>query len=317
MSRPRLTLAPAVLLAALAALLVFAGVAAAETVVGESTALALSEGGPPTPEATLVKSAVTYDSAGGTLTFAITTGAEPQVEVDGEPSGDAVEAFAFNSTVECSVSALSSGPVDEATSLAAVLSPYLSPTEAAAFYAEPSTGTQAELPATQTVAGTTTTISATSNYLLNRGFDCAFVVLVGSGPETSSTSVMVFPLAPPPVAPPAPTPPAPTPAPAAFSLKTPKPVQLSSGKWKIVKVKVTNTGATQSVPGTLQVKAPKGVVVRPAKQQLPILAPGGSYTLSVRVKLTPSAKKTSKLSLTGSATGATGVSGSVLLKLKS
>lgn|GEM_PF-2172891 len=100
-----------------------------------------------------------------------------------------------------------------------------------------------------------------------------------------------------------------------LSIARPKPLTLKVGKWKTVKVNVTNTGATGSGTGSLRVKAPKGVTVTPEKQQLPVLAPGKSWTVSVRVQLTRKAKKKSTLALTASASGITGT-GSLVVKLK-
>ncbi|MBS1885329.1 MAG: hypothetical protein JSS97_20450 [Actinobacteria bacterium] len=58
-----------------------------------------------------------------------------------------------------------------------------------------------------------------------------------------------------------------------------------------------------------------GVLVKPEKQQLPVLLPGGSYTLGVQVELTKRARKKSTLSLSASASGANTGTGSVVLKL--
>ena len=56
-------------------------------------------------------------------------------------------------------------------------------------------------------------------------------------------------------------------------------------------MKVTNIGGASSSPGSLRLKAAKGVNVKRAKQQLPILAPGGSWTVFYEVELTAKAKK--------------------------
>ena len=85
--------------------------------------------------------------------------------------------------------------------------------------------------------------------------------------------------------------------------------------WKTVHVKVSNTGATATTQGSLRVKAAKGVMVKPELQKLPVLTPGATFTLSVRVQLTGTAKPTSKLPVTVTAPGVTG-SGSIVLKLK-
>ncbi len=91
-------------------------------------------------------------------------------------------------------------------------------------------------------------------------------------------------------------------SPALSIAKAKKPLKLKVGKWATVKVKVTNTGGATTAPGSLQLKATKGVIVKPAaSQKLPVLLPGGSWTVSYRVKLTAKAKKSSTLSLVGAA----------------
>ena len=97
-----------------------------------------------------------------------------------------------------------------------------------------------------------------------------------------------------------------TPAPARAGVlsiaKAKKPLKLKVGKWATVKVKVTNTGRHgERSPGSLRLKATKGVIVKAGKQKLPALLPGGSWTVSYKVKLTAKAKKSSTLSLVGTA----------------
>jgi hypothetical protein len=79
-------------------------------------------------------------------------------------------------------------------------------------------------------------------------------------------------------------------------------------------VKVTNTGATATTQGSLRVKPTKGVIVKPETQRLPVIAPGASWTVSVRVELTAKAKQKSTLSLVGTASGVT-AKGSLVVKL--
>ena len=124
------------------------------------------------------------------------------------------------------------------------------------------------------------------------------------------------PAPPTPPAPPAPSAaPAPAPAPPVLSIGKLKPVALKAGKSKLIRIKVTNSGATGTGAGSLRVKPPKGVVVKPERQQLPVLAPGKSWSVTVRVELTAKAKKQSTLSLTAAASGVT-ASGSLAVKLK-
>jgi adhesin HecA-like repeat protein len=90
-----------------------------------------------------------------------------------------------------------------------------------------------------------------------------------------------------------------------LSLAKAKPLKLAAGKWKTVKVTVTNTGGTVVPQGSLRLKAPKGVVVRPGRQKLPSLLPGDSWTVSARVKLTAKAKAKSTVRLAASSGGLT------------
>jgi CARDB len=113
---------------------------------------------------------------------------------------------------------------------------------------------------------------------------------------------------------PAPAPAPPAPAPPALSIAKTKPLDLKVGKSKTVKIKVSNTGATATAQGTLRVKSAKGVLVKPETQKLPVIAPGASWTVSVRVELTGKAKKKSTLTLTGTAPGLT-AKGSLVVKL--
>lgn len=101
----------------------------------------------------------------------------------------------------------------------------------------------------------------------------------------------------------------------ALAIAKPKPLALKVGKWTTVKLTVKNTGATGTGPGSLRVKAPKGVVIKPERQRLPALAPGASWAVSVRVELTSGAKPKSTLPLTAAASGVT-ASGSLVVKLK-
>jgi hypothetical protein len=173
--------------------------------------------------------------------------------------------------------------------------------------------------ATKSVSGTVTTLAATSTHALNGGYNCVEIGAVSiAGPEPIG-DIIYLPLTVKPEMPPAQTvaPPAaqstPAPAPGVLSIAKAKPLKLKVGKWKTVKVKVTNTGATATSPGSLRLKPAKGVVVKGGKQKLPALLPGGSWTVSFKVKLTPKAKKSSKLSLVGAA-GSLAATGSLVLK---
>ncbi|HJZ35908.1 MAG TPA: NEW3 domain-containing protein [Solirubrobacterales bacterium] len=311
------------MLAALAALLVFAAAASAETRTGESsTALIL---GSPTPEITLVNASASYETGTGSTVFKMTTAGAP------DPAGEGMVLAALTTSQTCTASAdpqalftaLLGGPPP----LFLVVNEYSSPV--ALGIAGSLTAPQ-QLLVTKSVLGTTTTLSVTSAAVANAGFNCAIVAAnieeevgeeeVGSGIGT----FMAFPISAPPAVPPAaavtPAPtaapaPAPVPAPPVLSIGKLKPVTLKAGKSKSIKIKVTNTGVTGTGAGSLRVKPPKGVIVKPERQQLPVLAPGKSWTVTVRVQLTAKAKKQSKLSLTAAASGVT-ASGSLAVDLK-
>jgi hypothetical protein len=320
----RRTRLPAILLAALAALLVFAAAASAETRTGESsTALGL---GSPTPEITLVNASASYETGTGSTVFKMTTAGAP------DPAGEGMVLAALTTSQTCTASAdpqalltaLLGGPPP----LFLVVNEYSSPV--ALGIAGSLTAPQ-QLLVTKSVLGMTTTLSVTSAAVANAGFNCAIVAAsieeevregeVGSG---GIGTFMAFPISAPPAVSPAPaaTPapsaspaPAPAPAPPVLSIGKLKPVTLKAGKSKSIKVKVTNTGATGTGAGSLRVKPPKGVIVKPERQQLPVLAPGKSWSVTVRVQLTAKAKKQSKLSLTAAASGVT-ASGSLAVDLK-
>lgn len=318
--RPRRVSAPAILIAVLASALVCAAGAAAETRTGESTtSLPI---GSPTPETTLVKGAGSYDT-GGSMSFTFTTAAPPLETVEEEPN-ESMAAVGLLVTQQCSANFIFSGQ-EPTPPIALIQTTYGEPTAKGIALFEPK-GPEVPLgEATKVISGATTTLSLASGLIAEKPFNCAIVETLGTNTEGGAgMSVMTFPISvpPPPPAPPAPTPtpPAPTPAPApvapALSIAKQKPVKLAVGKWKTVRVKVTNTGGTATGRGSLRVKAPKGVSIKPERQQLPVLTPGGSWTVSVRVELTEKAKKKSTLALTAAAPGATGAAGSLVLKLK-
>ncbi len=306
MSRLRRLRVPALLVAALAALLVFAVGASAETRTGESTSV-LSQGGPNLPEATLVKASGSYDSTGGTVSFNVVTAAEPhELDGGGEPSETHLEAGLFTTTAGCSYPALVSGQFSPP--FAFVSDIYGEPEARAFLGTNLSEHPSGYLPAAKTVSGSTITLTSTSASFANLGFNCAIVYIQ----ESRGVSYVTFAISAPTV-PVAPTPSPPAAAPAVLSIAKAKPTKLKVGKTKTVKIKVTNTGATPTVQGSLRVKPAKGVIVRPEVQKLPALAPGASWTVSVRLKLTEKASEKSTLSLTGTAATITG-RGSITVK---
>jgi hypothetical protein len=320
----------AFLLAAPAALLLLASVASAETRVGESSTVIRENF--PAAEVTLVKADASYESAAGSVVFHVTTAAGPNLKSEGE---NAIVA-ALTTTTECSgqrsgtaiARALFEHPIfgvgdTLAGAATGLIGNFLSPQN---------------LPATRVVEGTTATLSVASGLAANKEYNCAIIVATESGEEGGGeideefpsleekpgATYMSFPIAvpPPPAAPatagtaPAPSPsPAPAKAPPALKMAKLKPLALKAGRWGSVKVKVTNTGATATALGSLRVKTARGVLVKPERQQLPVLAPGASWTMTVRVQLGPKAKSRSTLSLTAAASGVS-ATGPLVLKAK-
>jgi hypothetical protein len=302
---------PALLLAAFAVLLVLASPAAAVVSVGEESSPAnmALEG-----EEDLLKATVSYDSTAGTAIFTITTREAPTPNpalaaggalgtVPGGCSGPAIEAAEGKVTPELLLEA----PYREPES-AGDPQPHWQAFEQ--FNEAPSAANTG--PLTKSVVGTTTTLSATTSQAANRPYNCA---QVGVNETFGGLVDFVFvPL----VAKPEPAPQVLKSAPSippALSIAKVKPLKLKVGKSKSARIKVTNTGGTATAQGSLRVKPVGGVVVKPEVQKLPELAPGASWNVSVRLKLTAKAKKKSTLSLTGTASGAT-AKGSLLVKLK-
>jgi hypothetical protein len=332
---PRRRLLPLTLfLAAAVALLAFAGTAAAETKVGEGTS-------PEQPtlagEADLLKASANFEVGTGTVTFQITTrqaqestpeAVRPSITYLGglvtahtactraaiEAEGEKALEEKNESSVFPIVEVLSSNrQLDPET-----LPPGVLPAQAYGGYVthESETGLPEFLiPGSKSLSGTTATVGATVTAAANGSFNCAEVVAEGLG----EPDLIIFPLTaksePPPVVTPTATPAAQAAPPAAaLSIaKAKKPLKLKVGKWATVKVKVTNTGGSASSPGSLQLKATKGVVVKAGRQKLPVLLPSGSWTVSYKVKLTAKAKKSSTLSLVGAA-GSLAVKSSLILK---
>jgi len=307
MTFPRSLRVPALAIGVSAVHLLFASGAGAETVIGESTTIAAQEG-TPSPEITLVRASASYEPSAGNLSLAVVTGAAPQPELGAEPNESNLFAMFVKTTAACSVAGLDKaleGTDPSIFSIAVLRSAFAEPTTAEGLVATP----PAVLPIQKAVSGTTTTFTTQTSALADQEFNCASVSALG--PTQSDLTAMVFAMAP---APPPPAPPAP--APASLSIARPKPLKLRVGKWRTVKVKITNTSGTDAEQGALRIKAPKGVVVKPEKQKLPALAAGASWRLSVRVELTKKAKKKSTLSLTADAAGVIAKS-ALVLKRKS
>jgi hypothetical protein len=306
--------APALVIAALAALLVFAAGAAAETRTGESSTPRNS--GELTPGATLVKASASYDTTSGNVGFSVTTAGEPQAKTEDRPSEASMLVGLSQATSGCDFAAFESGsflfPAFQ------VVSRYAERETSEAVLFQSSTVVEELGAAVPSVSGTTTTFSFPSSRLANQGWNCA-IAETGEGHE-GANGLLIFPISAPVIPPAAPATPAPPAAPApgpararpVLSIAKAKPLKLKIGKSKTVKVKVTNVGATATAQGSLRMKPTKGVLVTPEMQKLPALAPGASWTVSVRVKLTEKAKPKATLSLTGTASGVTAKSSFVV-----
>jgi hypothetical protein len=328
-------LIPFALILALA--LALAGTAAAETRAGESSSPTAS-GSRVDPESQIVKATGSYDTSTGATSFAITTQAPPQSKIEGDYNPSTIEIELFTAPSGCTIAALESSPV--AAPVVGIDAKYGDGVGFALYVENESVdpGSESLLlgPTEKVVDGATTTLSIASARIANQGFNCATVGVLAiptekekeeekkekeeekTGRVFGSASFVIVALNALPT-PPAPVvnnpPPPPAPPAAALSIaKAKKPLKLKVGKWKTVKVNVANTGGTATAPGLLQLKATKGVIVKGGKQKLPVLVPGGTWTVSYEVKLTAKAKKTSTLSLAGTAGTVTSKS-SLVLKL--
>jgi hypothetical protein len=315
-----------ILIAVLSAVLGSASTASAETRIGESTSPLTV--GHPIREAKLVKSTASFDTD-GILNLVVETLEPPLAPNNTTLQADAFHAGAGGCTVEAVFPPGAQGGTLSPPA-AGVFSKYSEPTAVGVLLQEEGGGPIFLGDAGKVVSGLTTSFSISSPEIANLPLDCvATAVIETEGGHLNALSAMVFPIAVPPPAPPAPPaspvptpssppatssgPPAPPTAPA-LSIARPKPLKLALEEWKTVKVKVINTGTGDSRRGSLRVRAPKGVAVKPERQQLPALAPGTSRTVSFRVRLTEKAKKKS-LALTASASGVTGTA-RLVLKLK-
>jgi NPCBM-associated, NEW3 domain of alpha-galactosidase len=339
--------APALLIAACAAILAFAATASAETRTGES-ASAVSEG-TASPETTILNAGASYDTTAGSFRFNMTTAAEPQVTsknlisvlLDTAPECNAGPEALTAAVFSGGKLVLLSGRYSESAVPAIEL-------DLAGLFGGGIGGEGIVGLGTKAVAGTTTTISVTSPRLTEGTYNCAVGIVAEEvettkkeqeeiekeeeevrhgekakvekeGAKPKGESYIAVPLKgqPAPPAQPATAAPAPAspPAPPALSIAKPKPLKLKVGKSKTVKLKVTNTGATASAQGSLRLKPVKGILVKPETQKVPPLAAGASWTVSFQVQVTKKAKASSKLSLIGTAPGVS-AKGSLVVKLE-
>lgn len=309
-------LVPSILACTVLAVLALVPTAAAEVRVGEAT----TQVNPSlNPEADVVAAKVEYDSATGSQTFAVTTVAAPSPGTEAKPS-ELQMAAGLVTTDTCSYLAFNT----PAFPMFAFEYRY-SEEVPAVWHVIEGINAEPELSesgvAAKSTVGTTTTLSATAPKAVNRPFNCA-VAYVNDPSWTRIPEMLIFPIAVPPPPPPA-TPPAPTPsqapAPAApqpaaaLSIVKAKALMLKPGKWKAVRIKVANTGGAATVPGSLRLKAPRGVLVKPERQKLPVLSAGGSWTVTAKVQLTAKARKKSTVTVTAAA-GSVTAKGSLVLK---
>jgi hypothetical protein len=322
MNPARRLVAPTILICALLAALALAATASAEIRVGEKT---VAPDPSVAPEADIIGARAEYDSTTGSVVFQITTAAAPQpLNVEGEENESQMLGGLF-SPRNCTPAIIG----DSAYPLMALRTSYAEGGRTFWELKETSgsipKAPETEGPATKVSAGTTTTLSVALPKVANQEFSCAVVGVIDPlGP--AELRLVAFPIAvPPPPAPPAETtktttappsqtgaPPPPAPPGAALSIARSKALTLKEGKWKTVKVKVTNMGGSASAPGSLRLKAPKGVAVKPLAPRLPALPAGGSWVVSARVKLTETAKAKSTIALTAAAGGIT-AKGSLVL----
>lgn len=301
--------AAAGLVAAVLAALLLAAAASAEVRSGTAT-----DGVEPErlrPGQDIVAASASYDTTAGTIRAAVTTLGPPLAS---EKMALGV-AFGVLQGGEC------------VSPMALVLGLYESPTTAA--WAS-DTG---EGPASKSVAGSTTTMTASGAALANQPYDCVQAIVfevVNEGESLESIEGLATPMpltappppppppsSPPPSSPPPATTPPPAPQPQAkLSLAASKPLTLRRGKWKQVKLKVRNGGDATAAKVSLRLGRAKGVAVKPksGKLKLKSIAPGKSKTASFKLLLTKKAKATSKLAL--KLTGAKGVKASGTLTLE-
>jgi hypothetical protein len=164
--------------------------------------------------------------------------------------------------------------------------------------------------ATRTISGNTMTITATDARAINGPFTCAVVGVLGGAEEPE---FLIFGLTtlpePPPVVPPV----TPQVAPASLSLAKLKTLEARPGKWTQVNLEVSNTGALPVGPIAIELKAPKGVIVKAATTKLPALLGGQTWPVPVLVKVTEKAKPKSTISLSTSS-GVLSATGSFFVK---
>lgn len=293
----RLVAAAALLAFAIAALFL-AAAAGAEVRSGSASDGIEPERLPPGQDIVAVQAS--YDTATGTITAAVTTLGAPEALATRALRTDF---FPVDASGEC------------VAPEARIVSIY---SEAGAFWVYNGSALQA---GQKSVAGNVATLSATSPLLVNQPFFCVDAYVLTESGEVLEALASPFkliapatpPLPPPPSSPPPSNPlvtPTPPPAPKLAKLSLgglSRALTLHRGKWKQVKLAVTNDGTATAAEVTLKLGKAKGVAIKPKSGQLKLksIAPGKSKTATFELLLTKKAKASSTISLT--LTGAKGV----------
>lgn len=303
---------PLLTLCALVVALVFAATAAAEKKGGEvESPVDLSIPG----EADVLKASAVYEVATGTLTATFTTR-----EALGSHLGEGATQIEYVGGLVTSSRPCTRADLEEEgkagagfPSFALYTFNFGGPHEFAPQFSLFQTHEEKSLdpskagPATRSTAGTTFTLTGTDARAANGAFTCVEIVTAevsGGVPR----DFFVFPLAvlpdPPPVVPP--TPPvaeSPAPAPATLTVAKPRAMVVSLKKWTRIRIAVTNTGGVATTAGSLKLKLPRTLKVRPvsSRQQIPAIGPGQTWNVAFRVKATEKTRRRSTISFVAGA----------------
>lgn len=313
---------PLLTLCALALALVFAATAAAEKKGGEvESPVDMSIPG----EADVLKASAVYEVATGTLTATFTTR-----EALGSNLGEGATQIEYVGGLVTSSRPCTQAALEEEgkagggfPSFALYTFNFGGPHGLAPQFSLFQTQPEKELdpsktgPATRSTAGTTFTLTGTDARAANGPFTCielATAEVSGGVPK----DFFVLPLAllpePPPVV--TPTPPAPVvPRPASLWISKPKSLNVSLKKWTRVRITVTNLGEVPTTAGSLRLKLPRTLQVRPvsSRQQIPAIQPGQSWNVAFRVKATEKTRRRSTISFVAGA-GSLSSRGSIVAK---
>ncbi|MBS1677098.1 MAG: hypothetical protein JST08_06915 [Actinobacteria bacterium] len=156
------------MIAAVAALLVFAsGSAAAEMWTGETSTLSFQRG-TLTPELTLVRASASYEPTEGNLRLDAVTSGAPQLELEGKLNMSRLGATFLRVAGACNlgtVEAIQNNPLLFGSSLALLEGRLGEPTVGKGITGSPAV----EIPVQKVVSGTTTTFTTSATALVNQG----------------------------------------------------------------------------------------------------------------------------------------------------